>query len=222
MARARTVAVEDVYEPDPEAVVRRLHELGIDLEDLLESSRIGHLKSDFTTKAHPVTYPGTVVWGEITAEIRTRLGGRGWLLDDTDNIPKVISPEGVTVIAVRGNDQTGARNQHSELNTRRARGEASVRIIKMNTQLVLQLEDSDSSGDHLVTQTGTWFYLYNRTNDTVRSELSFAKAVSSSGKLLQWGERLILPDIDMSSTPPVRRVLETEPEVDVRVSRRAG
>src|SRR5690606_9657079 len=122
------------------------------------------------------------------------------------------------------NEHTGIRNKHEHLSTRRKRGKAGVRIIRVNTQYVLQLVDGDTTIEDLVANLdGTWFLLYNRVGDTVRVEVSYAKAVSKTGKLLKWAERLILPDIDLLGPPPIgTRADDTPPEVDVPVSRKAG
>lgn len=214
---------EDVLEPDGNAVVRRLAELGIPGDVLTESVRIGHNQGDFVTAAHPRTYQGVVVWGEVTASLRHRLSELGWTLDDEENIARVISPDGsVTVVAVSGNERTGLRNNHEKLNTRRPRGPAGVRIIKTNMQYELALDEEGvtrARNDLVDNLGGTWFLLYFREGDVVRSELSYAMAVAESGRLLRWKERLILPDIDLLGPEP-EAVDDTPPDVDVPVSRR--
>ena len=69
---------------------------------------------------------------------------------------------------------------------------------------------------------GTWFLLYNRVGDMLRSELSYAKNVDNQGELIDWRERLILPDIDLATPLPVimDNTPSTPPDVEVRVSRR--
>lgn len=220
---------EEIREPSEEAVIWRLRELGIPTDLPGRALRVGYTKGDFTTTAHPVTYQGTVVWAEITGELRSGLALEKWEFDDTDNIPRAVSPDGgVIVIPVRGNDRTGIRSKHELLNTYRPRGTAGVRMIKINTQIELALHDVWGSGrpaDLVPNLGGTWFLLYNRTGDVVRSELSFANKVDKSGMLLKWSERLILPDIDMLNPPPGDgggRDDITPPEIDVPVSRRAG
>lgn len=69
----------------------------------------------------------------------------------------------------------------------------------------------------------TWFLLYYRSGDTIRSELSLAKGVSDTGTLLVWSERLILPELSLLEPPPGEvDDLGGGPPVDVPVSRRAG
>ena len=65
--------------------------------------------------------------------------------------------------------------------------------------------------------------MYFRDEETVRGELSLAVGVSDSGRLLEWSERLVLPQIDLLNTPDsTDRNPEIVPDVDVRVERRAG
>jgi len=221
-----STGLESVYEPDPHAVYRRLEELGVPPDVVMESVRIGYGKADFTTAAHPPTYPGTVVWGEITGAFRERMAIRGWGIKNEENVPKSISPDGIVrIVAVRGNDKTGVRSAHEQLSTRRPRGNAGVRIIKMNTQYELCIQDGGRSANLAPGMGGTWFLLYNRVGDVVRIELSFASAVNRSGNLIRWSERLILPDLDLLEPPTSDGVVfgsDPSPEVDVPVARRAG
>lgn len=215
-------ALEEVIEPNPDSVPRRLAALGIPIELLSEAVRIGHQQADFVTVAHPRNFPGILTWGEVTAALRSGLSAMGWMLDDKDNVARVISPDGeVTVVAISGNEFTGLRGKHEQLSTRWPRGSAGVRIIRRNAQRELALEGALSrSRNLLVDDGGTWFLLYYRTGDIVRSELSFAKGVDTPGQLIDWKERLILPDIDLRSPEPA--IMDDTPlDVEVHVSRRA-
>lgn len=208
---------------DSDAVRRRLATLGIPIEVLLEAVRDGHHAGDFATAAHPRNYRGILTWGEVTAALRKRLVVLGWSLDDRDNIARVISPDGeVTVVAISGNRFTGLRGEHEQLRTRRPRGSAGIRIICRNGQRELALDESLArSRNRLVDGGGTWFLLYNRAGDLLRSELSYAKSVDDQGGLIDWRERLILPDIDLSRPPAIMdSTPNTQPDVEVHVSRR--
>ena len=212
---------EGVLEPDDRSVLRRLAELGLPPTLLATSLRVGYVESDLTTEAHPVTYPGIVVWGETTGVLRTGLVQLDWKLDDTDNIARAISPNGnVTVVVVSGNEYTGLRNRHEYMDARRPRGPAGVRIVKQNMQYELLLEEavSHARNDLVDNLGGTWFLLHYRVDDIIRSELSYAKAVDTAGQLIAWKERLILPDIDLLDPPSA--TTNTSPDVDVPISRR--
>lgn len=211
----------EVREPNSSDVRARLAELGIPAEVLSEAVRAGHDYGEFVTAAHPRTYQGLVIWGETTAVLRYGLSAFGWTLDDTDNISRVVSPEGdVTIVAISGNENTGLRNKHEQLNTRRRRGPGGVRIINQNTQYALALDVVSRANNDRVGSLGTWFLLYFRAGDVVRSELSYAKAVDNSGELMDWKERLILPDIDLGGPTPSLDARPAPPDVEVHISRR--
>ena len=214
----------EVFEPDPDSVRRRLATLGIPMKVLLEAVRVGHHAGDFATAAHPRNFRGILTWGEVTATLRGGLAAHGWGFDDRDNVARVISPDGeVTVVAISGNRFTGLRGKHEQLSTRWPRGSAGVRIIWRNAQRELALDSAlVRSRNLLVDGGGTWFLLYNRVGDMLRSELSYAKNVDNQGELIDWRERLILPDIDLATPLPVimDNTPNTPPDVEVRVSRR--
>lgn len=218
----RTDSQSGIIEPDDQMVLRRLAELGIPLNLLAHSLRAGYAESDLTTAAHPVTFPGILVWGVATGELRTGLAQRGWRLDDTDNVARAISPDGdVTVVVVSGNEYTGMRNKYDKMDARRARGPAGIRIVKENEQIALIFEEDVSRGqtDLVRNLDGTWFLLHHRVDDIIRSELSYARAVDSAGRLRSWGERLILPDIDLLQASPGSGGTDS-PDVDVPVKKR--
>jgi hypothetical protein len=225
MPRKQSQAFEDMQEPNGDAVFRRLKELGLPPEAVRESVREGYQRGDFVTDSHPVNYQGMVVWGEITGAFRGRMMVEGWAKNDEDCVPRIVSPDGrVVVVPVRGNSNTGVRNAHEQLSTRRPRGRAGVRIVRVNTQYALQLEEQGRERDFVPALDGTWFLLYNREEDIVRMEVSYAKAISASGALLEWVERLILPDLDLLDFPTDRQGRDdgTPPEVDFVVTRRAS
>lgn len=217
---------EDAEVPEHEAVRERLVQLGVPLDVLLHAIRAGQEAFDFCTTAHPVYYPGLRANGETNGELRGGLALRAWTFNDDQCIPRVISPDGSVVItAVSGDPQTGLRDG-PDAQTRYPRGAAGVRIVRRNAQLVLEGFDlDDDHGKEEPLNLGpTWFLLYNRDGDKVRSELSLASDVSEAGALLVWSERLILPEIDMLNQPPRSTDSgdESGPLVDVPVERRAG
>jgi hypothetical protein len=196
--------LEDVEVPEPDAVLQRLAELGVPLEILLEAVRRGQLAGDFCTESHPRFYRGIVVYSEINGGLREQLAGLGWSFNDEDNIARAISPDGTVVVTgVAGNERTGLRSTpHAQ--TQRPRREAGIRIVRRNSQLELEEllpADERRDGDAVVVTGPTWFLLWYRTEDKIRSELSLARGVTAGGALLEWSERLILPGIDLLDGP---------------------
>ncbi len=227
MKRGKTKGMEIAELPGPEAVERRVIELGLTVELLVAAIRRGQNAADFCTPSHPKTYPGSVAWGETTAGVRDDTSVLGWVFGDEDNIPRTTSPDGsVTVIVVSGNHRTGLRSEKAPQG-KRPRGEAGIRLVRRHAQIELEelLPVAVTSGEEeTITALGpTWFLMYCRAENVVRGELSLAKGVSDSGRLLEWSERLILPEIDLLNTPDTtNRSSETVPDVNVPVERRAG
>ncbi len=213
--------------PDPNEVMQRLRELQIPLPVLHEAIRRGHLAGDFCTKAHARTYQGLRIYHEVNGELRTALLIRGWALKDDENIPRIIRADGSVVLtAVSGNEITGL--YRPGVQTRYPRGEAGIRLVRLNGQFALteMLPPDDPERVGVVTPTfQTWFLLYNRVGDTLRSELSLAHGISDDGNLLVWAERLILPEFglyDGDGASGAGPAPAPTPDVDVPVTRRAG
>lgn len=215
---------EDVVIPDPDAVPRRLAQLGLTVELLREAVRRGVTLASFTTVGHPVFYPGVRLYSEINGNLRILLAERGWSLKDESNIPMAVSQDGSVVItAVRGNSDTGmiGRTPH----TYRPRRNAGIRIIRRNHQLELTelLPPDQQVEGEPITLGPTWFLLYLRDGDTVRCEVSLATGISGAGNLQRWSERIILPEIDLLQPPPIgREDADYGVDVDVPVERRAS
>jgi hypothetical protein len=224
--------LEDVEVPEPDAVLRRLAELGLPLPVLQAAAREGQLAGDFVDDSQPRFARGSRIYCETNGTLRFQLINlpQPWTKLDPAGIPIIVSPDGtVCVTAMAGNENTGLRgNAHAQ--TRNPRGDAGQRIIRRNSQLELSEEllppeiRHEASADFVI-DAPTWFFLYHRVGRTskVRMELSLATGVSESGKLIEWSERLILPEIDLLDQPP-----ETggrtgpSPDVVVPVERRAS
>lgn len=212
---------EETEIPDPAEVPRRIAELGLTIELLAEAVRRGQLSADFITLSHPRSSSGLMVWIETNGALREQCAYLGWEFNDDDNIPRAISPDGAVVItAVSGNERTGLRGGENA-QTRRKRGEAGRRMIRRNAQIEM-LEMLPAEQRELVERevgdTGaTWFLLHYRAGDVVRSELSCARGVSEDGCLLDWSERLALPEIDLTELPPTSMPDSGGPGPDVVV-----
>ena len=231
LRKARVSKPETVELPDPAEVEKRMAEMGLPLDVALGAVRRGQNARDFCTAAHPRTFPGNNAWAETNAGIREAQGAKGWQLDDEDNIPKVISPDkSIVITALSGNERTGLRDREHPASTRHPRREAGMRIVLRNNQLELELLREPVAKETSVAKKGksvafgpTWFLLYYRDKDIVRSELSLAIEVSKTGVLKKWSERLILPEINMlDGGAPKDTGSESLKDVDVPVERRVG
>jgi hypothetical protein len=219
---SKSDGLEDVAMPGPDEVPRRLAELSPDLtlELLAEAVFQGQTAGNFCTASHPVTCTGTMAYLQTNGALRESLAARGWERNDEDNISRIISPDmTITITAVSGDENTGLVDKSAS--TRRPRGSAGLRIVRRNSQLELLPEDAEPNAETITAIQPTWYLLYLRDQDEVRSELSLARSVGPKGKL-QWFERLILPAINLLDGPPSGGESVDAPDVDVPVTRRTG
>jgi hypothetical protein len=223
---------EETEVPDSDGVRRRIAELGngLTVELFHDAVRIGQQAGDFCTSAHPVYGLGMIVHIETNGQLRGQLMIRGWTLDNELNVPRIVSPdETIIITAISGDDRTGlprdANGEHAQ--TKTPRGPGGRHLIRRNAQglftPMLPVNDPELQGAPVG---GMWYLLYYRVpgTDTVRCELSFAAKVSESGTLIDWRERLILPEINLLEGPPPDRERGNDdgPDVDVPVHRRSG
>lgn len=215
--------------PEPDGVLRRLGELQTPLPVLRESIRRGFLAGDFVYAAHARTYRGLKIYHEINGELRAEFALRAWSFNDDDNIPRAIRPDDQVILtALSGNSRTGLYGENAQ--TRRPRGQAGIRIVHTNAQLslidLLDEDDRERFADSVVLPAHTWFLLYCRGGDVIRSELSLAHGVTDDGGLLVWAERLILPEFNLYDGDGGRSALPDSgppaPDVDVPVIRRSA
>ena len=217
---------QDVELRDPSEVPAALARIGrgLSVELLLNAGRRGQSAADFVTKSYPIWYEGAVRYAETNAGVREALGGLGWTFRDDKNIPMVLSPDsGHAITAIHGNIHTGLRSRGVVPQTSRPRSAAGIRIIQLNAQLTLWGDDNPpADAEDFQPARPTWFFLYFRAGDTLRSELSLAEAVSSTGMLLKWKERLVLPEIDLLPPKPSVGTDTPPPNLDVQVTRLAS
>lgn len=210
--------------PDPDSVERRLADLQTPEPVLREVLRRGHLAGDFCTDAHARTFRGLRVYHEVNAELRGDFKTRGWFFNDDDNIPRVVRPDGTVVLtAVSGNALTGIAVPGAQ--TRNPRGDASIRLIRQNAFQISLFDgpENDPELNAISPNARTWYLLYFRDGDMIRSELSLANGVTAEGNLLLWAERLILAPFNLYEGDGGFGVApEPTPDVDVPVVRRSA
>lgn len=76
-----------VHERD--AAVRRLRQLGLEPGDLAVALDAGEVAARQPDHVHPTTASGAYRWYETVAALRRGLEGKGWVLSDLRNSPRV-------------------------------------------------------------------------------------------------------------------------------------
>lgn len=134
------------------------------------------------------------------------------------------------VLFASGDENTGDKNEKPK--TKCPKGIQMVAIAQANRdQLSLFAEDGTGTGEQEETSSvsepktrTTWVCLVARFEDRVTVELSTPVLLDDEGYVEEWGERLILPDINLNDLPTGRRTRTPEegPDFDVEVTPRGA
>lgn len=206
-------------------VNRRLAELGIKEEDLLQAAERGFTAWASCTANHPPAIPGLFAWGETICALRERLIPLGWERKDEQNWPLVVNREGSVALSVAtGNEDTGRKDKDPV--TASAKGPRTISAIVANQNLPLFPEMLPTAESLKATGRATWLLLVCRDSDAreMRCELSRPIGMDSEDRVDGWAERIIL------SPRPFDGIEDTlvgggngpqSPEITVEIKRRA-
>jgi hypothetical protein len=155
------------------------------------------------TEHHPKSARGFSTWSEIVRTLRDLLVPRDWTIDNTDNYPTVVSPDGRTAIAVSSGDR-GTGNPSLTPTTKHSKGRATRDAVKSN-QLDLFPVTVSAIGAAQPGALKTWILLVNRRRSGdkkfVMSEISLPGSITDEGWIATWDARYILPEIELDSDP---------------------
>ena len=188
-----------------------LRELGLTPEVLEEALKAGLGAAALCTANHPPGFPGIAMWAETIASLGEQLILQGWRRDDRENYSTVVHNDGILGIAVAsGTADTGRANGRPT--TRHAKGPVTHQAVERNAYLPFDRLPENPDAPTLI-----WLLLHYRTNEELRSELSFPVEIDESGRVTDWGTRLILTPIELEPATPR---LDEEPVLpDVMVER---
>jgi hypothetical protein len=202
----------------------RLAELGLTPEDLEYALRGADAEARTWSPSAPPVMPGLARWAKTNELLRLRLLPRGWTQDNPHLLPRTISPDRThAIVATAGDAATGL--PHANPSTRYAKGNETVKAVEANIQLAFDfagLFNWPAPSDHGTPEPalGTWLLLYNPAETEIRAELSLASAISATGFVGAWRERIILPVIDLTSPDAAGRGRGTESGATVAVGQR--
>ena len=206
-------------------VNRRLAELGIKEEDLLQAAERGFTAWASCTANHPPAIPGLFAWGETICALRERLIPLGWERQDEQNWPLGVNRDGNIALSVAtGNEDTGRKDKDPV--TASAKGPRTISAIVVNQNLPLFPEMLPSAESLKAKGRATWLLLVYRDTDAreMRCELSRPIGMDSEDRVDGWAERIIL------STRPFDGIEDSlvgggngpqSPEITLEIKRRA-
>ncbi len=201
---------------NPGEVPSRLHQLGLEENDLREALEFALRHSVECTSHDPPSVPGFLMWAKTSRALRDRLVPRGWKPSNARNYATVVSPSGTHAIAVAGGDvHTGIPLKTPS--TRREKGPATRDAIEQN-QLTFSDRDPTFPRAPAPSPSQTWLLVHceDRSKDEVRLELSLPSAMTAEGVVTAWRERIILRPLRFGeSTPSIPDDPADDPDVEI-------
>lgn len=216
--------METIVHSEPLAVARRLRELGLTLDVLLNAVTAAYQACSTCTELDPRMYPGLTMWAVAIRHLRAGLLPR-WQAKDDGNFSITVSPDDQVAIAVAtGDDGTGIAERIAT--TQSSKGPRTMEAVAANNKQmgfeltfpdgwIPPLYDPAKFGD-----CATWILLIHRDDTAVRAELSHPLGIDENKRVSGWRERILLPSIDTGPLVDVE-IEDREVPVDVPVHRKA-
>lgn len=187
--------------PKDDDAARALEVLGLTLDQLLEARGRAQHDVDECTSLDPPSARGHIRYIRTVRYLREVLIPLGWTPDDAGNIGAIVSPDGsISIVVTSGDVATGRHGQSPR--TKYPKGEVTWRRVRRNVQLSffedLSADPLDDDEPEPVT-CRTWVLLQYPAGDVVRAELSCPRGVDDSGRICEWSERIVLPDLPLDT-----------------------
>jgi hypothetical protein len=210
------VVHDETYDVD-----RRLAELDLKRDVLIDALRQGEFQRRNASPLDPPISIGITAWGRTTRALREGLVPLGWTPNDRFNLSTVLSPNGRVAIAVAsGDEDTGDTSPEAQPRTRYRRGATYKRALERNEQLEM-FPETNSERDPLANATVTWILLRYSTDNAVFAELSRPLRLGDGDRITEWAERIVLGEIELEKTVRVDSDETPVDRPDVTVKRKS-
>jgi hypothetical protein len=217
MARQSTILHQH-----PHDAKRRLAELGISLEALINAIFAGRTARLNCTDNDPPFIPGTEAWRFVVRTLREELLPLGWRKDDPSNYSLIISDSRSLNIVVASADAFTCI-PHVSPRTKSLKGmftEAAVLKNTLETDLFPETVVAELRRAATILSYPTWMLLILIDDEHCRAELSLPSAFDDH-HVTAWAERIFIPDIDIDGGVPVKPPVDNT-DIDVPVKRKAA
>ncbi len=195
-----------MFKHGPE-VEKRLNQLGITEQLLLDAVGKGFLAWLNCTPNHPPAFPGILAWGESNCGLRESLLPLGWERHNDRNLPFTVNREtGIALTASSGDECTGIESMVPR--TRNPKGVTTRDAVSSNRAQLGLFSEMDTPSEDVVgavvgavNEWATWLLLTYRDTSAreVRCELSRPVNIGIDGRVDGWAERIILRSIPFDS-----------------------
>ncbi|MEZ4230895.1 MAG: hypothetical protein R3B89_17100 [Polyangiaceae bacterium] len=209
-----------------EGVEERLRELGLPLDSAMDAVRTVGLMHALAVGNHPPWYGGSTAYGESTKVLRDRLMPLGWTRFNFQGSDLTRSPDGSIVIRTRGgNSRVGLPGIPGKpAGPKHPIGKATAEMVNdprvlIDGQLDLFRDEDEPVGDAPPDVKTYWLLTYV-DGASLRSELSYALGVKK-GKIVDWVERILLPEIHLGDEPEVATEDDQDTEAEIVVTEKS-
>lgn len=208
----------------------RLDQLGLAKPILMEALKTGLLQRMNCGALLPTTFPGQAQWAHTIGGLRMQLCAKGWIDESHQNLPVTIAPdESFAIVVYAGDNHTGLRYGFPSNKT--SKGLKTQQAILRNNRTGELFPDTLPAPQEISEDVlKTWVLLYhldatNPKHPVLRAELSYPSSFDEAlGKIMDWEERIILDEIDLSDDAMAVKPYNDEPDVplDVPVRRKTA
>jgi len=209
---------------EPSDAHRRLAQLGLTEDILIQAVLRGQAEGRSRTENHPQMYRGLTPWGEANCALREGLSTEGWIRCDEGNLPFTVNKDRTLAIIVATGDQnTGNKTLHPC--TQSAKGPQTVKAVAENQRSLFPIKIDSDDVEKMREAHGrqTWMLLFHRDagNRQVRCELSRPIDMDEDGHVAGWAERIVLnPTPFDSDAVRIPTDAPQTPNIDVNVKLR--
>jgi len=184
----------------PEAwdVNKRLAELALKREILLDAVRRGSDALANCTPNHPISYGGSAFWAETICGAAELLAPSGWRRIDPSGQPLLINAKGNLAFTVStGDENTGKLDSLVDPYTKYPKGPITINEVKANSGWLFPELEEDERARLECLKYDFWILLAHRddVSGVVRCEFSRPVDMDKQGHIRDWSERIILGEI---------------------------
>jgi hypothetical protein len=209
--------VEPILHQDDVSVDRRLRELGLSREGLIEVVLAAVTARNSCTENDPSSAPGWMSWKEGSRRLREVFRPDGFIKSNDDGVPWLVDPKNGTRFCVANTDEaSGVPGRGPQ--QRSKKGPATDRAVMRNSAPLFEFSgiEEPSLSKSLTRQpftTQSWYLCIFAEGETVRAELALPVGMSD-GFFDGFLERIVI--VGTGDEPfKVRVSLPDAPEDDV-------
>ena len=217
-------SMDTIIHSDTFSVARRLDELGLSHDVLVNAVAAGYQARSNCMDVDPKMFRGLTMWAVTTRHLRLRLLPN-WRQKDDANLSLIVSPdERIAIGVATGDEGTGIPDLIPS--TKSSKGPRTIDAVATNNrqlELEFTFPDGWTPSFPSVTKHGdcaTWLLLIHCDASSVRAELSHPLSFDDYKRVNGWRERILLPSINIEPLDEIELDDDTLP-IDVPVRRKA-